>query len=108
MHEQHAIHRAVRQRQFEFVNQRGKRRPRRRPFHHALCGRHEREAPFRLFAEQAEIGCRIADAEHTLLAQIGPTLADAVADEMTRHRAEPLAVEIAQIDDVDGHAAILP
>ena len=38
-------------------------------------------------------------------AGIGPARADAAADEAPRHRAEPLGVEIAQIDDVDGHGA---
>ena len=40
-----------------------KRRPCRRPFHHALRRRHEGEAALGLLAEQPEIGRRIADAD---------------------------------------------
>ena len=108
MHQQHAIDRRVRQRQLELVDQRRQRRLRGRPFHHALRGRHEGQATLGLLAEQPEIGRGVADAEDALSARIDPALADAAADEMPRHGAEPLAVEIAQIDDVDGHGAILP
>ena len=108
MHQQHAIDRGIRQRQFELVDQRRERRPRGRPFHHALRRRHEGEAALGLLAEQPEIGRGVADAEHAQPARIGPALADAAADEMPRHGAEPLGVEIAQIDDVDGHGGIVP
>ena len=107
MHQQHAVDGGVRQRQLELVDQRRKRRPRGRPFHHALRRRHEGEAALGLLAEQAEIGRRVADAEHAQPAGVAPAPADAAADEMPRHRAEPLGVEIAQIDDVDGHGAEL-
>ena len=61
--------------------------PRGRPFHHALRRRHEGKAALGLFAKQAEIGRRIADAEHALAARIGPARADAAADEAARHHA---------------------
>ena len=103
MHQQHAIDRRVGQRQFDLVDQRRQRRPRGRPFHHALRRRHEGEAALGLLAEQAEIGRGVADAEHALAGVSRHSAADAAADEAARHHAEPLAVEIAQIDDVDRH-----
>ena len=72
MHQQHAIDRGIRQRQLELVDQRRQRRPRGRPFHHALRRRHEGEAALGLLAEQAEIGRGIADAEHALAARVDP------------------------------------
>ncbi len=42
--------------------------------------------------------------EHPQATRIGKPPADAAADEATRHHAERLGVEIAQIDDVDGHS----
>ena len=107
MHQQHAIDGGVRQRQFKLIDQRRQRRLRGRPFHHALRRRHEGEATLGLLAEQPEIGRGVADAEDALSTRIDPAPADAAADEMPRHRAEPLAIEIAQIDDVDGHGGIV-
>jgi hypothetical protein len=97
------VDRAVGQRQFVLVHQRGQSRPRGRPFHHALPGRHEGEAAFGLLAEQAEIGRGVADAEHALAGGIPPQSANAAADETTGHHAQALAVEIAQVNDVDRH-----
>src|SRR4029079_17230372 len=78
-----------------------------RPFHHALSGWHESQATLRLLAEQPEIGRGVADAEDALPTRVDPAPADAAADEMPRHRAEPLAIEVAQIDDIDGHGGIV-
>src|SRR5262245_52145968 len=103
MHEQHAIDRGIRERQFELIDQGGEAGPGARPFYHPLHRRHEGEAALRLLAEQAEIGRRIADPEHAHAAGIGKALADAAANEAPRHDAEALGIEIAQIDDVDGH-----
>ncbi len=105
VHQQHAVDRRILQRQIELVDQRGQARPLRRPPHHPLHGRHEGEAPLRLLAEQSEIGRRVADAEHADAAGIGKARTDAAADEAPRRHAQPLGVEIAQIDDVDGHGA---
>src|SRR5262249_12671133 len=73
------------------------------PFHHALRGRHEGEATLRFLTKEAEIRGWIPDAEHAQAMQIGPAHADAAADEATRHHPEHLAIEIAQIDDVERH-----
>ena len=105
MHEQHAIDRGIGERQLELVDQRGETGPVGRPFHHPLHRRHEGQAALRLLAKQPEIGRRIADPEHAHAAGIGKALADAAADEAPRHDAEALGIEIAQIDDVDGHGA---
>ena len=71
------------------------------------AGRHEGEAALGLLAEQAEIGRRIADAEHALAGGIAPQRTHAAADKAARHHAERLAVKIAQIDDIDGHGGKL-
>ena len=102
MHEQHAVDRRVGERQVVFLDQCRERRLRRRPAHHALRRRHQRKAPFRLFTKQAQIGCGIADPEHALAGGVGPMRADAAADEPARHDAQPLSIEIAQIDNVHG------
>ena len=44
----------------------GQRRPRGRPFQHALGRRHEGDAALAVLAKQAEIGRGIAEAEHAL------------------------------------------
>ena len=106
MHQQHAIDRGIRQRQLELIDQRRQRGLARRPFHHALRGRHEGEAcarpPRGTGRDRASHSRCRARAGRGVSPQ---RAADAAADEMPRHRAEPLDVEIAQIDDVDGHGA---
>ncbi len=103
MHEQYAVDRGIGERQIKLVDQRREARPVGRPVQHALHRRHEGEATLRLLPEQAEIRGRIADAEHAHAARVVEALTDAAADETTRHGAELLGVEIAQIDDIDGH-----
>jgi hypothetical protein len=61
-----------------------------------------------LVAEYAEIGRRIANSDHAQSMRIVPTMADSTAHEVTRHRAEPVGVKIAQIDNINGHCAYLP
>ena len=61
------------------------------------------EAALGLLAEQAEIGRGIADAEHALAGGVAPQAADAAADEAAGHHAQPLAIEIAQVHDIDRH-----
>ncbi len=107
MHQHHPVDRGIGERQFILVDQRGERGPGGRPFHHALACRHEGEAAFGLLAEKAEIGRRIADADHALAGGIAPQLADAAANEAAGHHAQALAVKIAQIDDIDRHAVKL-
>jgi len=85
------------------VHQRRQSRPRRRPFHHALPGRHERQTPFGFLAEQAEIRRGIADAEHAQAGGVLPQTADAAADEAARHHTELLGVKIAQVHDINRH-----
>ena len=105
MHEQHAVDRGIGERQVELVDERREARAHRGPFHHALRRRHEGEAAFRLLAKEAEIGRRIADARDAHPARVGKARADAAADEAPRHHAQALGIEIAQVDDVDGHGA---
>ncbi len=100
MDQQHAIDGGIGQRQFVLLDQRRQRRPARRPAHDALRRRHQGEAALGLLAEQAEIGRRIADAEHAQLMGILPARAYAAADETPGHDAEVLGVEIAQVDDI--------
>ena len=102
MDEQHAVDCGIRQRPLVFLDQRRQRRPRRRPTHHALRGRHQRQATLGFFAEQAEIRRRIADTEHALAARIFPARADAAADKAPSDDAEPLGVKVAQVDNVHG------
>ena len=108
MHQQHAIDRGVGQRQFELVDQRRQRRPRGRPFHHALRRRHEGEAALGLLAEQPEIGRGVADAEDAHVRAYRSSARRMPRPTKWRATdAEPLGVEIAQIDDVDGHGGIV-
>src|SRR4029079_16613394 len=65
--------------------------------------RHERQAPFGLLAKQAEIGRGVAETDEPQPGSVGPPSPDAPSDEMPRHRAQPVGVEIAQVDNVDGH-----
>src|ERR1700753_824564 len=99
--------RATRQRQREFVDQSGQRRPRGRPFQHALRRRHKGDAALAILAEQAEIGRGVADAEHPLTLGIRPARLDAAIDQPPRHDAEALRIEIAEVDHVDGHVSNL-
>src|SRR6266567_6158508 len=100
MNQQDAIDRGLRQRQRKLIDQRRQRRPSGRPFQHALCSRHEGQAALAILAEQAEIGRRVADAEHTLAFGVRPSFANAAIDELSRHGAEAPRIEIAQVDDV--------
>src|SRR5262249_34793955 len=77
------------------------------PFQHALGRRHEGDAAFRIFTKKSEIGRRIADAEDALALRIGPALPDAAIDQLPRHGAEALRIEITEIDDVDAHGSNL-
>ena len=104
VHEQNTVDRGVGERQFELVHQCREPRPRRGPFHHALRRRHEGKAALGLLAELAEIRRGIAHPEHAHTARVGKTHADAAPDETPRRYSEPLGVEIAQIDHIDGHA----
>ena len=63
-----------------------------------------------ILAEQAEIGRRVADAQHPLRPRVAPARADTAADEAAGYDAELLSVEIAQVDDVHGYkiARIVP
>src|SRR5213079_331745 len=70
--------------------------------------RHEGEAAFGILAKQAEIGRRVTEPEHPLPGRIGPARPDAAVDQLPRHDAEALRIEIAEIDDVDGHGHNLP
>ena len=102
MDQQHAIDRRIGQRQFVLLDQRGQRRPRRRPAHDALRRRHQGEAALGLLAEQAEIGRGIADAQHAQCTGVVPARANAAADEAPGHDAQVLGVEISQVDDIHG------
>src|SRR5262249_11773891 len=73
---------------------------RRRPFHHALCCRHEGKTTFCIFAEQAKIGRGVADAEHPQSSASGPQPTNPATDETPRHRAKWMSVEIAQVNDI--------
>ena len=105
VHEQHPIDRGIGERQFELVDERGEAGPVGRPFHHPLHRRHEGEATLGLLAKETEIGRGIAHSQHAHAARVGKAPANAAADEAAGHDAEALGVEIAQVDDVDGHAA---
>jgi hypothetical protein len=102
--EEDAIDRGIRQRHRKFIDQGGERRTRGRPFQHALRRRHEGDTALGVLAEQAEIRRRIADAEHPLTLNIRPARMNAAIDQPPRHDAEALRIEIAEIDDIDGHA----
>jgi hypothetical protein len=103
VHEQDAVDRRIRQRQFGFVDESRERRPLGRPFHHPLRRRHEGEAALRVLTKQAEIRGRIADAEDAQPLAAVPQASDADADEASRHLAERVDVEAAEIDDVERH-----
>ena len=104
MNEQHAVDRRLGQRQFILVHQGREHRAVRRPFHHPLGRRHEGETPLRLVAKQPEVWGRIADPDHAQSVHVLPACAYPPADEAPRDPAERLAVEIAQIDDIERHA----
>ena len=103
MDQQHAIDRGIGQRQFRLVDQRREPGPVRRPFHHALRGRHEGQATLRILAENPEIRGGVADTGDPLAAHLVPMRADAVADKAPGHDPERLRVEIPQVHDVDEH-----
>jgi hypothetical protein len=103
VHEQHSVNGGIAERHLQFVDQGGKGGPVARPFHHPLRRGHEGEAAFRLLAKETEIGRRIADPQQAHPARICEALANAASDKPTRHDAEALGIEIAQIDDIDGH-----
>src|SRR5262249_8310548 len=103
MNEQHTVDRGIRQRRREFVDQRRKRRPRRRPFQHALSCGHEGNAALGVVAEQPEIRRRIANAEHTLPLRVRPPRPDAAIDQLSRDDPEALGIEVAQVDDINAH-----
>src|SRR5207248_708915 len=100
VNQEDAIDRSVRERQRELLDQRCQRGPPSRPFQHALRRRHESKAALAILAEQAEIGRRIADAEHTLVSRVRPSFVNAAIDELSRHDAEAPRIEITQVDDV--------
>src|SRR6266436_1747893 len=104
MNQQDAVDRGIRQRQRKFIDQCRERRPRGRPFQHALRRRHEGDAALAVLAKQAEIGRGIAEAEYPLALRVRPARMDAAIDQPPRHDAEALRIEIAEIDDIDGHA----
>src|SRR2546423_1447131 len=62
--------------------------------------RNEGKAPLAILAEQAEIGRRIADAEHTQVFRVRPSFANAAIDELPRHDAKAPRIEIAQVNNV--------
>jgi len=103
MNEEHPVDLGIGERHLQLIDQGGKTGPVGRPFHHPLRGRHEGEAAFRLLAKQAEIRRRITHSQHAHAAGIGEALADAAADKAAGHDAEALGIEVAQIDDIDGH-----
>ncbi len=100
MHQQHAIHGRIGERQVILIDQCGERRAARGPTHHALRRRHHGQAPLRLFAEQAEIRRRVANAEHAQRAGVFPARPYAAADQPPGNNPEPLGIKVAQIDDV--------
>ena len=100
MHQQDAVDRGIRQRHTKIVDQGRQRRPRRRPFQHALRRRHEGDAALAVLAEQPEIGRRIAEAEHALALPRRPSRANAAIDQLPRHDAEALRIEVAEVDDI--------
>src|SRR5260370_5041230 len=85
------------------MDQGGQRRARGRPFQNPLCRRHEGDAALRVLANQAKIGGGIAEAEHPLALRVRPARMNAAIDQPPRHDAEALRIEIAEIDDIDGH-----
>ena len=107
MDHQNPIHRRIRQRQRHLIDQRRQRRAFRRPFQHALRRRHESQTALRRVAKQSQIGGGIADAEHALVLGIRPARLDAAIDQPPRRDAEPLRIEVPEIDDVDGHGRTL-
>src|SRR5258705_276054 len=70
MNQQDAVDRGIGQRQRKFIDQCCQRRPRGRPFQHALRRRHEGDAALAVLAKQAEIGGRIAKAEYPLALRV--------------------------------------
>src|SRR5207248_10362080 len=53
------------------------------------------------------VGGRVANPENAHAAGIGKALADTATDETARDDAQPLGIEVAQIDDIDRHGAKL-
>src|SRR5262249_6795219 len=56
-----------------------------------------------IFTKKPEIRRGIADAQYALAFGAGPALPDAAVDQLPRHNAEALRIEVAEIDDVDAH-----
>src|SRR6185437_16042520 len=103
MHQQYAVDRGLRQRHGELIDQGGQRGARGRPFQYPLCRRDESDATLGVFTKKSEIGRGIADAEHALSIGARPAFPDGAIDQLPRHDAKTLRVEITEIDDVDAH-----
>ena len=106
VNDEDAVDRAVGQRQHPVVGERHQPPAFLGPGHDPLAGRHDGEHPVRLLAEEAEIGHRVAEAQHHLLAHVGPGAADLLADHAPRHPAEPGQVEGVEIDDILVHGRL--
>ena len=82
------------------IDQGGKRRMTRRPFDHALAGRHECQAPLSLFAKQPKVWGGVTNAEQPQPANRVPSTPDPASDEAAGDRPERLRVKMPQVDDV--------
>src|ERR1700694_3467196 len=100
---QDAVDGGIRQRQRKLIDQCCEGWARRRPLQHALRGRHEGDAALRVLAKQAEIRGGIAQAEHPLATGGRPARMNAAIDQPPCHDTEALRIEIAEVDDIDGH-----
>ena len=107
MDQQHAVDRAVGQRQVELVDQGGVVAALARPARDALRRRHEGQGPLGLFHEGPQERGGIAQPQHGVAAHARPHLAQPRPQQADRHLAEGAGVEFVEVEDVCPHIASL-
>ena len=107
MDQQHAVDRAVGQRQVHLVDQGREVAALARPARDALLGRHEGQRALGFLDERPQERRGIAQAQHGLAAHVRPHLAQPGAQQPRRRLAKRAAVEFLEVEDVAPHASIL-
>jgi len=103
VHQQQPVHRKIGEGQRRLIGQCDLAGAARRPGDDALLRRRHRHDAAGLGVELAQIGRRMAEAQHRQAAHVRPEIADATANEAQRHLAEMRAVEFVEVDDVVPH-----
>ena len=104
VHQQHPVDRVVWQRQFGFIHQADRIGPLGRPMNHPLRRRHQRNHPLGLAGKLAQIGRGKAQPQHHLAGDIGPKIAQPLANHMPGDLTGAAFIKFAKVYDVIPHA----